>query len=251
MASPGESGGSVKKSRGHLIVVEGLDRSGKTTQCQTLCEAIRDDGKNFKYVKFPDRTTATGQMINAYLQGTAEQSDEAIHLLFSANRWEAAPDIVKDLEAGTTIVIDRYSFSGGVYSAAKENPNMSLEWCWNPEIGLPKPDMVMFLDISSEDAAKRGGYGEERYEKEEMQNKVRHLFQGLFRRLGKLLVIPIMAGRSQTEVANDMSMAYQALVKVVPDTAPLARLSALTEDPADQRSSSLSSMTTSSISAIH
>lgn len=46
-------------------------------------------------------------------------SDEAIHLLFSANRWERANHIIKTLEAGTTLVIDRYCYSGVAYSAAK------------------------------------------------------------------------------------------------------------------------------------
>lgn len=127
-------------------------------------------------------------MINSYLQGNTEQNDQAIHLLFSANRWEAVQSILNDLKAGCTVVVDRYSFSGAVYSAAKDNPDLSLDWCWFPEIGLPQPDLVLFLDISSDDAAKRGGYGEERYEQEEMQSRVRALFQLLFLRLPGLNV---------------------------------------------------------------
>ena len=181
--------------RGHLIVVEGLDRSGKSSQCMILLEDIRGHADiEVKYLKFPDRTTATGQLINGYLTGQSEQSDQAIHLLFSANRWEAASEIINDLNNGITIVIDRYSFSGAVYSAAKGDAAMSLDWCWNMEVGLPKPDLVVFLDISTEDAAKRGGYGEERYEKEEMQGKVRKLFGELFERLD-VEVVKVDAGR--------------------------------------------------------
>jgi dTMP kinase len=69
-----------------------------------------------------------------------------------------------------------------VYSAAKHNPNMTLEWCRKPDVGLPRPDLCVFLDISTDDAAKRGGYGEERYEKEEMQDRVRELFETLMKR---------------------------------------------------------------------
>lgn len=158
-----------------------------------------------------DRTTATGQMINSYLQGKAEQNDQAIHLLFSANRWEAVQGMLDELQSGTTIVIDRYSFSGAVYSAAKENQNLSLEWAWNPEIGLPQPDLVLFLDISSEDAVKRGGYGEERYEKEEMQIKVRTLFKHLFSKLDHLNVRNIDAGQPLQSVADQIWQVYLKL----------------------------------------
>lgn len=150
-------------------------------------------------------------MINAYLQGEAEHSDETIHLLFSANRWEAVQGILRDLKAGHTIVVDRYAFSGAVYSAAKENPHLSLEWCWNPDIGLPQPDLVLFLDISTEDAAKRGGYGEERYEKQDMQVKVRTLFKRLFARLPNLSVKVIDAGLSMEDVADQIWQAYKEL----------------------------------------
>lgn len=75
-----------------------------------------------------DRATPTGQMINSYLTGGAQQDDHSIHLLFSANRWEAIQGMLRMVESGTTIVVDRYSFSGAVYSAAKDNPNLGLEW---------------------------------------------------------------------------------------------------------------------------
>jgi dTMP kinase len=75
-----------------------------------------------------DRTTPTGKMINGYLTGNAQQDDHSIHLLFSANRWEAIQEILKDIGSGVTVIIDRYSFSGAVYSAAKDNPDLSLQW---------------------------------------------------------------------------------------------------------------------------
>lgn len=78
--------------------------------------------------------------------------------------------------AGTTVVIDRYYYSGCVYSAAKQNPELSLAWARRPEVGLPRPDVCLFLEISPEDAAKRGGFGSEKYEEEGMQKRVRELF---------------------------------------------------------------------------
>ena len=194
------------KERGLLIVVEGLDRSGKSTQCELLCKHIKSQGHQAKYVKFPDRTTPTGKMINSYLTNQAHLEDQSVHLLFSANRWEAAAGLRKDIEDGMWVVIDRYSYSGAVYSAAKENPTLSLEWAWAPELGLPQPDVVFFLDISPADAAARGGYGEERYEKEEMQTRVRSLFQKLFdlvhpKEDTATSIITVDAGASVEEVA--------------------------------------------------
>ena len=117
-----------------------------------------------------------GQLINSYLRGTTEKEDHVIHLLFSANRWEAAYSIIQAIESGTTVVIDRYYYSGIVYSAAKEKPSLSMLWARQPDIGLPRPDAVVFLDISLEKAQERGGFGEEKYETMEMQKKVRDLF---------------------------------------------------------------------------
>lgn len=74
------------------------------------------------------------------------------------------------------MVVDRYAFSGVAFSSAK---GLDLEWCRNPDIGLLTPDLVLFLDLSIDDAEKRGGFGDERYEKRELQIKVRDQFMKL------------------------------------------------------------------------
>lgn len=159
---------SQRRKRGFFIVVEGLDRAGKSTQVERLAEHLQA-----KAIKFPERTTAVGQMINSYLAQTSDLDDQAIHLLFSANRWECVASIKKTLDAGESIVCDRYAFSGIAYSVAK---GLSYDWCRNPDVGLPLPDLTMFLDLDAETAAARGGYGEERYEKLDFQAKVRDAF---------------------------------------------------------------------------
>lgn len=188
-------------ARGKLIVFEGLDRAGKSTQCEKLVADLQNDGVKVRHMRFPDRTTPIGQMINSYLSGQSDQEDHVIHLLFSANRWEAAPSIRADLAAGTTVIIDRYYYSGCVYSAAKQNPNMSLEWCRKPDVGLPRPDLCLFLDISADDAAKRGGFGTEKYEKKDMQDRVRELFETLMQKKEGEDFVRIYAGTSLEEVA--------------------------------------------------
>ena len=81
------------------------------------------------------------------------------------------------LSQGRHVVVDRYAFSGVAYSAAKDG--LSLEWCKQPDRGLPRPDLVCFLDVSAEEARKREGFGEEAYEKEEFQAKVRKNYEQL------------------------------------------------------------------------
>ncbi|EPS37708.1 hypothetical protein H072_8590 [Dactylellina haptotyla CBS 200.50] len=191
--------------RGALIAIEGLDRAGKSTQCALLLDHLQKEGLSAKLQKFP------GQMINSYLQNTSNLDDRAIHLLFSANRWEASEGLLTTLKSGTSILLDRYIYSGIVFSAAKPampipNPHpLSTTWCRNPDVGLPRPDIVIFLNISQEDAAKRAGFGDERYEKPEMQEKVRGLFEELRedeRDSGDWWVVD--AGKSVGEVAEEV-----------------------------------------------
>lgn len=96
---------------------------------------------------FPDRTTAIGKVIDTYLKSGQDLDDAAIHLLFSANRWEVVKTIKDKIAAGETLVLDRYCFSGAAFSAAKETH--TLEWCKGPDRGLPKPDIVCYLDVSA------------------------------------------------------------------------------------------------------
>lgn len=114
-----------------------------------------------------------------YSRGHNNLDDHAIHLLFSANRWEMKDELKSTLLSGTHVIVDRYAFSGVAFSAAKSE--MDIEWCKNPEKGLPKPDLICFLDVSPEEAETRGGYGDEVYEKKEFQVKVRKNYDVLMK----------------------------------------------------------------------
>ncbi|KAI0143670.1 thymidylate kinase-domain-containing protein [Xylariaceae sp. FL1272] len=165
--------------RGALVIFEGMDRAGKTTQAKLLQLRCIESGREVKFMRFPDRTTVIGKMIDSYLKGESGIEDHVIHLLFTANRWEAAETIKAELAAGHIVICDRYYHSGIVYSAAKQLPSLSISWAKAPEVGLPRPDMVLFLDLEESVARSRGGWGGEIYEKGEMQRRVRELFWGL------------------------------------------------------------------------
>ena len=203
--------------RGSFIVLEGVDRCGKTTQVQRLVQKMISMGLAATARRFPDRTTATGKLIDQYLQSNSTLSDESIHLLFSANRWEAAGPLQSTLEAGTHIVCDRYAYSGVAFSSAK--PGLSLDWCQAPDRGLPAPDCVVFLDLEPEQAEQRGGYGQERYENADFQARVRQRFAELqnLEQQSKAAVPwhVVNAAQSIQEVENDIWSIVQPLLPVV------------------------------------
>ncbi|XP_071949556.1 thymidylate kinase-like isoform X2 [Antedon mediterranea] len=105
--------------RGALIILEGVDRSGKSTQCKKLVQTLHNQGEKIHLMRFPDRTTETGKLIDGYLSQKFELEDHAVHLLFSVNRWEAVPKITELVKSGTTVIIDRYAYSGVAFTAAK------------------------------------------------------------------------------------------------------------------------------------
>ena len=173
-------------SRGLFFLFEGVDRCGKTTQARRLCEALAAAGERCELLRFPDRASATGQLLDRYLQRQLELDDRAVHLLFSANRWEASARLAGLLRAGVHVVVDRYAHSGVCFSSAKPasgapppNGALALEWCKAPDAGLPMPDVLLFMDVPLEKAAARGGFGGERYETPELQAAVRERFAAL------------------------------------------------------------------------
>lgn len=129
-------------------------------------------------------------------------------MLMISRKW-----IESQISAGYTIICDRYYYSGIVYSAAKNNPSLTLKWAKAPDIGLPRPDAIIFLDLEPEQAAQRGGYGEEKYETQEMQKNVRRLF-GELGRLGedeKEMVV-VNAGGCVEEVHEDILRRLKVLL---------------------------------------
>ncbi|XP_054770675.1 thymidylate kinase-like [Lytechinus pictus] len=161
--------------RGALVVFEGCDRSGKSTQCKKLVDSLRENGLKAELMRFPERSTTIGKVIDSYLKKSSDVQDNAVHLLFSANRWELVPEMKRKLGEGVTLVVDRYAYSGVAFTAAKEG--FTLDWCKQPDVGIPLPDLVLYLDISSEAAGRRGGFGEERYEKSDIQLRVAENFK--------------------------------------------------------------------------
>lgn len=156
--------------RGALIVFEGCDRAGKSTQVKMLIEALKKRNIPTEARAFPDRTMPIGILINNFLCNKLELPPEATHLLFSANRWEVKENIIKSLESGVTVIVDRYAGSGAAYTAALSGRH--LTWCKEVDKGLPSPDLVILLKISEKSQRARSNWGSERYENSEFQKRV-------------------------------------------------------------------------------
>lgn len=132
-------------ARGKIIVIEGTDKAGKTTQSRMLQEALKALGKICVVIDFPDYTTPIGMEIRAFLDGRRDYSAEVKHLLFSANRWEKKKEIESMIENGTIVVMNRYYQSNLVYGVAN---GMDESWLLKIDKGLPKEDLTIVLLVN-------------------------------------------------------------------------------------------------------
>lgn len=164
--------------RGALIAIEGIDRVGKTTIAHQVVDSLCKSGMPAEYIRFPDRSTPVGRLISSYLTGGDHLDDHAIHLLFSANRWELNEKIKKTLLSGTSLVVDRYAYSGVAYSTAKQKADLSIDWCKSSDAGLVKADVVFYLTLD-ESLESREGYGQEKYESVTFQEQVKRAYDKL------------------------------------------------------------------------
>lgn len=204
-------------SRGAFVLLEGGDRCGKTTQCARLVSHLVSKGVKAEMWRYPDRTTAIGTVIDDYLSKKIELDDRAAHLLFAANRWEKREEMIRKLQSGITLVVDRYAHSGVAFTAAKGVPGLDVNWCKASERGLVKPDCLLYLHAPVETAASRGGFGQERYENLDMQTRVKEQFE-LLKENEWILVD---ANRTVEEVEVDVQRAAEKAVEACKQGEPI------------------------------
>lgn len=142
-----------------LIVIEGLDGAGKSTQVRKMKEYLGTFPERLEYIHFPRYDSPVyGGLISRFLKGEFG-SNEAVHpqlvaLLFAEDRHGAAPFIKSVLGGGGNVLLDRYVYSNIAYQCAKlESPaerHALRDWIINTEygdFGLPVPDLNIFLDV--------------------------------------------------------------------------------------------------------
>lgn len=142
------------RAKGKLIVIEGLDKSGKTTQSKLLFEYYNKLYPGYvSLFNFPDYTTRIGQEIRLFLEGNIQYNNEVKHILLSANRWEKKSEIETLRNQGNIVILNRYYQSNLVYGLSND---VDLDWLINLDLGLPKEDIVIVLDIDPSLSHKRG-----------------------------------------------------------------------------------------------
>ena len=142
-----------------LVVLEGLDGAGKSTQVKKLRTYLESLYGSLEYVHFPRYDAPVyGDLISRFLRGDFG-SNETVHpqlvaLIFAEDRHGAAPQMKRTLENGGNILLDRYVYSNIAYQCAKLKDESEAEqlrdWIFNTEYGdfqLPVPDLNIFLDV--------------------------------------------------------------------------------------------------------
>lgn len=146
--------------RGKLIVIEGLDSSGKATQTKALCKRLEEQGYRVKQLTFPDYDSPSSALVKMYLNGElAPKADEinpyAASSFYAVDRFASYKQKWESfyLEGGV-VVADRYTTSNMIHQAAKIEDkrikNLYLDWLYDYEfklLQLPTPDQVIFLDM--------------------------------------------------------------------------------------------------------
>jgi dTMP kinase len=162
---------------GRIIVLEGIDKAGKGTQCKLLQNDIMKAGFNCKILDFPDYSTPIGKEIRLFLDGRRSYSSQVQHMLLSVNRWEKKEEIEKMLQNGTIIIMDRYYQSNIVYGLSN---GLDLNWLINLDKGLPKEDIVIILEIDPATSYKRVNRNRDLFEKNlEFLSNVKQNYQKL------------------------------------------------------------------------
>ena len=147
---------------GKLIVFEGTDGSGKATQTALLCGELDRRGIPYRRLEFPRYSEDSSALIRLYLGGAfgsdpGDVNAYAASLMFSMDRYASyKQDWGPFYEAGGLVVADRYTTSNAVHQASKLLPGERkgfLEWLFDLEygkLGLPEPDLVIYLDMPTE-----------------------------------------------------------------------------------------------------
>tara|TARA_Y100000815_G_C13219973_1_gene453923 strand:+ start:360 stop:971 length:612 start_codon:yes stop_codon:yes gene_type:complete len=148
--------------KGKFIVIEGIDQSGKKTQSILLRNRLKKKGYKVGYISFPKYNTSIGKLVKKCLHDDSF-SLEMSHILLSANRWESEKEIRYKLENMDFVVCNRYCDSNIAYGLAN---GLKKEWLENLDLGLPKSDLTILIDIPIIESVLRKSENRDRYEKD-------------------------------------------------------------------------------------
>ncbi len=147
---------------GKLIVIEGTDGSGKSTQFRLLTESLERENRPFRKIVFPQYAEPSSALIRMYLSGEfgtapGDVNAYAASAFYAVDRYASFKKVWGDYyRDGGLVVADRYTTSNAVHQASKEKPEDRenfLKWLYEFEydhLGLPQPDLVLYLDVPTD-----------------------------------------------------------------------------------------------------
>ena len=149
-------------TKGRLIVLEGTDGSGKATQTALLADRLRREGCPVRQLTFPRYEEDSSMLVRMYLAGRFGKNPEDVNAyaastFYAVDRYASyKEDWGRWYEAGGLVVTDRYTTANAVHQTAKlpEGERLAyLDWLFHLEyelMGLPRPDLVLYLDLPAE-----------------------------------------------------------------------------------------------------
>ena len=147
---------------GKLIVIEGTDGSGKSTQFRLLTQRLEQEGREFQKLVFPQYKEESSALIRMYLGGQfgdkpTDVNAYAASAFYAVDRYASYKKVWGAwYENGGLVLSDRYTTSNAVHQASKEPEETRAEflrWLYEFEydkLGLPRPDLTIYLDVPTE-----------------------------------------------------------------------------------------------------
>ena len=147
---------------GKLIVIEGTDGSGKSTQFRLLTQRVEEEGREFRKLVFPQYAEESSALIRMYLGGQfgdkpSDVNAYAASAFYAVDRYASYKKVWGEwYENGGLVLSDRYTTSNAVHQASKEPEETRgefLQWLYEFEydkLGLPRPDLTIYLDVPTE-----------------------------------------------------------------------------------------------------
>ncbi len=147
---------------GKLIVIEGTDGSGKSTQFRLLTQRLQDEGTKFQKLVFPQYAEPSSALIRMYLGGEFGSHPEDVNAyaasaFYAVDRYASYKKVWGQwYEEGGLVLSDRYTTSNAVHQTSKEPQERQgdfLKWLYEFEydkLGLPRPDLVIYLDVPTD-----------------------------------------------------------------------------------------------------